>query len=41
MGNILAKTDHKYIKVDPQRGTYIKGTRIRVKNMIIHSAAKE
>jgi len=36
MGSTLAKTDHKYIKVDPQRGTYIKGTRIRVKNIIIH-----
>ena len=36
MGITLAETDHKYIKVDPQRGTYIKGTRIRVKNIIIH-----
>ena len=36
MSNVLAKTDHKYIKVNPQRGTYIKGTRIRVKNIIIH-----
>jgi len=36
MSNTLAKTDHKYIKVDPQRGSYIKGIRIRVKNIIIH-----
>jgi len=36
MSNSLVKTDHKYIKVDPQRGAYIKGTRIRVKNIIIH-----
>lgn len=36
MSNTLAKADHKYIKVDPQRGTYIKGTRVRVKNIIIH-----
>ena len=36
MSNTLAKTDHKYIKVDPQRGTYIRGTRIRVKNIVIH-----
>jgi len=35
MSNALSKTDHKYIKVDLQRGTYIVGTRIRVKNIII------
>jgi len=36
MANTLARTDHKYVKVDPQRGAYIKGTRIRIKNIIIH-----
>jgi len=36
MSKALTKTDHKYIKVDPQRGAYIEGTRIRVKNIIIH-----
>ncbi|MEA1964040.1 MAG: DUF433 domain-containing protein [Candidatus Aerophobetes bacterium] len=36
MNNTLVKTDHKYIKVDPQKGTYIKDTRVRVKNIIIH-----
>ena len=36
MSSTLARADHKYIKVDPQKGTYIKGTRVRVKNIIIH-----
>ena len=36
MSNTLVKADHKYIEVDPQKGTYIKGTRVRVKNIIIH-----
>ena len=36
MSNTLVKTDHKYIKVEPEKGTYIKGTRVRVKNIIIH-----
>jgi len=36
MSNTLVKADHKYIKVEPEKGTYIKGTRVRVKNIIIH-----
>ena len=36
MSNTVVKADHKYIKVESEKGTYIKGTRVRVKNIIIH-----
>jgi len=36
MSNTLVKADHKYIRVEPGKGTYIKDTRVRVKNIIIH-----